>query len=343
MLIKGASTKGPTGPFDFLDDTTMKLYLAPMEGLTDFYMRDMLTRISHYDACVTEFIRVTDRLHPARVFFHACPELRMGGKTASGVPVHVQLLGSEPSVLADNAARAAALGAPSIDLNFGCPAKTVNRHRGGAVLLDEPATIEAIVRAVRTSVPEAIPVTAKMRLGMQDRRYMIENAQAIEAAGAQALVVHARTKQEAYRPPAHWEAIAEIKAAVNIPVMANGEIWTCDDARRCQALSGCQDLMLGRGAVSDPALSNKIAGQAVDLTWAALCAWQQQFLQAMQAAQHNSETERFGAVWTERGAIGRYKQWLAMLTKNWPEALLLFQQIKPLQKIADIQRLLQTA
>src|SRR6218665_3342587 len=226
-----------------------QVFLAPMEGLTDFYMRDVLTRLGAYDACVTEFIRVTDRLHPARVFFRACPELRTGGRTAAGTLVHVQLLGSEPSVLADNAALAAELGAPSIDLNFGCPAKTVNRHRGGAVLLDEPHVVQAIVAAVRRAVPAHIPVTAKMRLGVNDREYMLDNAQGIEAAGADALVVHARTKTDAYRPPAHWEAIAEIRAAVKLPVMANGEIWTEEDARRCREISGCDDLMLGRGAV----------------------------------------------------------------------------------------------
>ncbi|MGH8493067.1 MAG: tRNA dihydrouridine synthase, partial [Moraxellaceae bacterium] len=236
-----------------------QIFLAPMEGLTDFYMRDVLTRMAAaqqaggYDACVTEFIRVTDRLHPARVFFRACPELRTGGRTAAGTLVHVQLLGSEPSVVADNAALAAELGAPSIDLNFGCPAKTVNRHRGGAVLLDEPHVVQAIVAAVRAAVPAHIPVTAKMRLGVQDRNYMIDNAQGIEAAGANALVVHARTKADAYRPPAHWEAIAEIRAAVKIPLMANGEIWNEDDARRCREISTCPDLMLGRGAISDPA------------------------------------------------------------------------------------------
>lgn len=319
----------------------MKLYLAPMEGLTDFYMRDMLTRIGHYDACVTEFIRVTDRLHPARVFLHACPELRMGGRTATGIPVHVQLLGSDPQALADNAARAAELGALTIDLNFGCPAKTVNRHRGGAVLLDDTSTIGKIMQAVRQGVPADIPVTAKMRLGVNDRRYMLENAQAIEAAGANALTVHARTKQDAYRPPAHWEAIAEIRAATRIPLIANGEIWTVEDARRCQQISGCKDLMLGRGAVSNPMLSNQLGKNSEAISWEVLKEWQRYFLQSMQSAAQEADEERFGAVWTERGAIGRYKQWLAMLTKTWPEALVLFQTVKKLERIEDIWRLLE--
>lgn len=314
----------------------MKLYLAPMEGLTDPHMRDVLTRIGGYDACVTEFIRVTDRLLPARTFLQYCPELRQGGRTRAGTPVHVQLLGSEPMVLADNAARAAELGALSIDLNFGCPAKTVNRHRGGAVLLDEPHTVQAIVAAVRRAVPHEVPVTAKMRLGVNDREYMIDNAQAIEAAGASALVVHARTKADGYRPPAHWEAIAEIRAAVRLPVMANGEIWSVEDARRCQAASACDDLMLGRGAVTLPALARQLRGEALALSWAELLDWQRDFLAALQRAGEQDYEERFGAVWTERGAISRYKQWLAMLTRDWPEARELFARVKKLQRFDEV-------
>lgn len=315
----------------------MKIFLAPMEGLTDFHMRDLLTRIGGYDACVTEFIRVTDRLLPARTFLQACPELRMGGCTAAGTPVHLQLLGSEPSVLAENAALAAELGAPSVDLNFGCPARTVNRHRGGAVLLDEPHTVQAIVAAVRRAVPRAVPVTAKMRLGVNDREYMIDNALAIEAAGADALVVHARTKADGYRPPAHWEAIAAIRAAVRLPVMANGEIWSVADARRCQAASACDDLMLGRGAVTLPALARQVRGEDFALSWTQLLRMQQDFLEALERAGDREDSERFGAVWSERGAIGRYKQWLAMLVRDWPQARELFGRMKTLQGFAEVR------
>jgi tRNA-dihydrouridine synthase C len=318
----------------------MKIHLAPMEGLTDFHMRDVLTRIGGYDACVTEFIRVTDRLLPARTLLQACPELRMGGRTRAGTPVQLQLLGSEPAVLAENAALAAALGAPSIDLNFGCPAKTVNRHRGGAVLLEEPDTIHAIVAAVRRALPVSVPVTAKMRLGVRDRLRMLENAQGIEAAGAAALVVHARTREDGYRPPAHWEAIAEIRAAVSLPVMANGEIWTVDDARRCQEASGCDDLMLGRGAVTLPALARQIRDEPFRLDWSELLRWQQGFLAALEHAGGREDEERFGAVWSERGAIGRYKQWLAMLVREWPEARELFSRVKTLQRFDEVKRAL---
>lgn len=325
-----------------------------MEGLTDFYMRDVLTRMGHYDACVTEFIRVTDRLHPARVFFNACPELRTQGKTAAGTPVHIQLLGSEPAALAANAARAARLGAPAIDLNFGCPAKTVNKHRGGAVLLDEPETVYAIVAAVRRAVPAHIPVSAKMRLGMRDHSRMLENALAIEAAGADALVVHARTKEDGYRPPAHWEAIAEIRTAIKLPLMANGEIWTAEDARRCQMVSQCEDIMLGRGAVTRPDLVNQIQGHTSTLSWPAMVTAQLEFLAYMGAtACHAQEPDEHAVAaedrapgvprWTERGAVGRYKQWLAMLIRGFPEAAIVFAEVKKMRTLAEVRAVLRAS
>jgi tRNA-dihydrouridine synthase C len=156
----------------------MTLLLAPMEGLVDFVLRDILTRVGGIDRCVSEFIRVSGTLLPERAFLRIVPELRNGGRTPAGVPVRAQLLGSDPGCLADNAARLAALGPAGIDLNFGCPAKTVNRHRGGAVLLDEPELVHAIVAAVRRAVPAPMPVSAKMRLGYNDSARMLDCAHA---------------------------------------------------------------------------------------------------------------------------------------------------------------------
>lgn len=230
----------------------MKLVLAPMEGLTDPIMRDVLTHVGSFDWCVTEFIRVTDSVLPDHIYYSYCPELKTEGKTAAGTPVHVQFLGNNPEMLAANAVRAAILGAPAIDMNFGCPAKTVNRHRGGSVLLDEPEVVYELVKAVRDAVPAHIPVSAKMRLGYMDRNFMLDNAHAIEDAGASWVTVHARTKADGYTPPAFWDQLQPIREALKINVIANGEIWNNTDARQCQLESGCEDLMIGRGAVTTP-------------------------------------------------------------------------------------------
>ena len=237
----------------------MSLLLAPMEGLLDFTLRDILTRAGGIDRCVSEFIRITDQLLPERVFLRIVPELAQGGRTPAGVPVWPQLLGSDPACLADNAARLASLGPAGIDLNFGCPARIVNRHGGGAMLLDDPEGLWRIVGAVRRAVPAHLPVSAKMRLGNQDDRRAVECAKALAEGGASEIVVHARTRAHGYRPPAYWDRIADIRAAVSLPLVANGEIWTVDDAMRCRQASGCEALMLGRGAVADPGLARAIA------------------------------------------------------------------------------------
>ena len=293
----------------------MLILLAPMEGLLDHSLRDVLTRVGGVDRCVSEFIRITDQLLPLRVYTRVVPELLTGGRTAAGTPVRPQLLGSDPACLAENAAQLATLTPAGIDLNFGCPAPTVNRHRGGAVLLDEPELVHAIVAAVRRAVPATIPVSAKMRLGHRDESRMLDCARAIASAGADELVVHARTKLHGYRPPAYWEHIAEIRRAVAIPVVANGEVWTVADAQRCLAVSGCDALMLGRGIVADPGLALALRGAQVP-QWNDLMPWLAHFWQRI--AGHVAPRHR----------AGRLKQWLNLLRRRYPQAQQAFDAVR---------------
>lgn len=300
-----------------------------MEGLTDPIMREVLTHVGSFDWCVTEFIRVTDAVLPDHVYHTYCPELLTDGKTAAGTPVHVQFLGNNAEMLAANAARVVELGAPAIDLNFGCPAKTVNRHRGGSVLLDEPEVVHQLVKAVRDAVPPHIPVSAKMRLGYLDRNYTLENAHAIEDAGAAWLTVHARTKAEGYTPPAFWDQLQPIQHALKINVIANGEIWNNQDAKQCRLESGCADLMLGRGAVTTPDLSQCIR-QNIDtalLTWDELLLLQSRFLQ--------------GNYKKEINMVGRYKQWLGMMSKHYPQAKTLWNEVKRIKQLQEMIEQLQ--
>ena len=246
----------------------MAIILAPMEGLLDFVLRDVLTRVGGIDRCVSEFIRVTDTLLPERVFVRVVPELLNGGRTAAGVPVRPQLLGSDPACLADNAGRVAGMGADGVDLNFGCPAKVVNRHGGGAALLQDPELLFTIVKAVRSAVPAHQMVSAKMRLGFADDSRAEECALALQEGGAGEIVVHARTRADGYRPPAYWHRIADIRARVRTPLIANGEIWNAQDAQQCRLESGCNTLMLGRGIVSNPGLALEILATTAQTTTA---------------------------------------------------------------------------
>ncbi|WP_308445221.1 tRNA-dihydrouridine synthase [uncultured Deefgea sp.] len=311
--------------FILLLEFAVRILLAPMEGLLDCVLRDVLTRAGGVDLCVTEFVRVSGSVLPHRTFQRIAPELNTRSHTHNGVPVRVQLLGSDAQCLAQNAAKLAELNPFGIDLNFGCPAKTVNRHRGGAILLKEPEVIYQIVSAVRQATPGHIPVTAKMRLGYEDTSQAIDCAQAIASAGAAEVVVHARTKTDGYKPPAYWEWIAEIKSNISIPVVANGEIWTLADFKRCQQISGCDDIMLGRGIVANPGLALEAKlGRA--LSWPELqplffVFWQQVLTHCYPKHQ-----------------AGRVKQWHNYLRKHYPEAETLFQQIRTLNLPEEIEQ-----
>ena len=302
----------------------MKIMLAPMEGVVDHLMRDMLTHVGGFDMCVTEFVRVVDQKLPTKTFYKLCPELKNNAKTPAGVPVRVQLLGQHPQWLAENALTAVELGSPGVDLNFGCPAKTVNKSKGGAVLLKETQALYDIISEVRKAVPANLPVTAKIRLGFEDTSLALDNAKAIEQAGASELVVHARTKTDGYRPPAYWEWIAKIRQHVSMPVVANGEIWHRDDALRCQQQSACTNLMIGRGALAMPNLANVIRGNEAPMPWA----------EVADLLISYSGYEIYG----DKGRYypNRIKQWCGYLRKQYPEAALLFNDIRRLTGAQDI-------
>jgi len=296
-----------------------RLALAPMQGLADDVMREVLTAIGGYDWCVTEFIRITDALLPNRAFHRMSPELAQGGRTEAGTPIVVQLLGSDPECLADNAARAAGLGPQAVDLNFGCPAPMVNRHGGGAILLNDPELLHRIVATVRRAMPADVPLTAKMRLGVKDTALTLDCARALAEGGAAELVVHARTKEEGYTPPAHWHWIARIAESVAVPVVANGEVWTLEDWQAIREVSGCADVMLGRGAVADPLLARRIKGESI----AGAEAW------ALVVPAVADFWLRVQAKLNPRHRSGRLKLWLGLLRRTWPEAEALFQQVRP--------------
>jgi len=303
-----------------------------MEGLADNILRDCLTQIGGIDLCVTEFIRVTTQLLPPKVFHRLCPELANGCKTPAGIPVRIQLLGSEPEALAANAVRALELGSPGIDLNFGCPAKTVNRSQGGAVLLQEPKRVAHIIATVRHAIGDDAWLSAKMRLGFATKDLALENAQRIQGAGANELTVHARTKVEGYRPPAHWQWIKKIRQVVEIPVIANGEVWTPQDYAACRKASGSEDVMVGRGLVWKPDLALQIrhqrAGQPVqEWSWPALVPTVLYFIDLVDA----QVAVKF--------QDARVKQWLKLLGRVYPQANACFEQGKRLKTLNELRSL----
>lgn len=295
-----------------------------MEGVMDHHMRQLLTAIGGFDLCVTEFVRIVDQRLPAKVFRRLSPELDNGSKTTAGTPVRIQLLGQHPQYLAENADKALRIGSDGIDLNFGCPAKTVNKSNGGAVLLKSPEKLYDIVKEVRESVPSFQTLSAKIRLGYDDKSLAIENAQAIEEAGADELAVHARTKEEGYKPPAHWHWIAKIKESINIPVIANGDIFNIEAAQRCIEITGCDRLMIGRGALATPNLAQAIKGIEAPYTWLQILNLMEKYLYI----QTMGDQEKY--------LPSRIKQWLMFIKLQHPQGVTFLQQVRTIKTTQDM-------
>lgn len=304
-----------------------------MEGVVDYHMRSILTAVGGYDYCVTEFVRVVDRLLPAKVFTRICPELNQGGHTDSGTPVIVQLLGSDISAMADNAQRVTELGAPGVDINFGCPSKCVNKNDGGAILLKNPHRLYDIVHAIREQVSEIQPVSAKIRLGFDDTSLALENALAVAEAGADFITVHARTRKDGYTAPARWEWLARINEALEIPVVANGDINSVEDYQRCIDVSGCEQIMIGRGAVARPDLARQIVHyqQGLDIV---VLDWPE-----VKAMLGNLAIDLQDNI-KDRYILPRIKQWLVHLKRQYDEAHACFDSVRLMRSYAEFELLL---
>lgn len=299
-----------------------------MEGVVDFILRDLLSSFGSIDICTTEFVRITSQLLPDKVFYKYAPELLNNSRTSSGTPVFVQLLGSDLTTMPENAHKADELGAFGIDLNFGCPAKRVNSHDGGASLLRDPSRVYDVVSSVRKVVSKDKPVTAKVRLGFDHKEQVVDIAQAAADGGASALIVHARTKMEGYRPPAHWHYIAQMREAINIPVVANGEIWKKAHYDDCVRISGCQHVMIGRGLVANPLLSLEIKNNLEGTRWRTVFPFVERFFA--------QTLEAYGEQYT----VKRFKQLLRMMGQSFGEAGLLFHEIKTLKTTKEMRLVL---
>ncbi|MCL5498087.1 tRNA dihydrouridine(16) synthase DusC [Escherichia coli] len=308
----------------------MRVLLAPMEGVLDSLVRELLTEVNDYDHCITEFVRVVDQLLPAKSFYRICPELHHQSRTPSGTLVRVQLLGQYHEWLAENAARAVELGSWGVDLNCGCPSKLVNGSGGGATLLKDPELIYRGAKAMREAVPAHLPVTVKVRLGWDSGERQFEIADAVQQAGASELVVHGRTKEDGYKAERiNWQAIGEIRQRLSIPVVANGEIWDWQSAQDCMAVTGCDAVMIGRGALNVPNLSRVVKENAPRMPWSEVVA----LLQKYTRLEKQGDTGMYH--------VARIKQWLGYLRKEYVEAITLFEQIRTLKSSPDIARAIQ--
>jgi tRNA-dihydrouridine synthase C len=265
-----------------------------MEGVTEPSVRDLVlarNSPSELGGAFTEFVRVVDHPLPRHVLSRHLGERRFGQ------PVGLQLMGADLASLAESARRAIEVGAPLIDLNFGCPAKGALRGCAGSAVLRDPAQLERTVRACVDAVPDH-PVTAKIRAGYDDAERVEDLARAAEAGGASMLTVHCRTRAEAYQDEVDWTRLARAALAVSIPVCGNGGVNAHADLERLRRETGCQLAMVGRAACGDPWIFRGVRVTSADAA---------RFL-----ADYADTLKSLGA--STKGAAGRVKQLLVHWT-----------------------------
>ncbi|MBF0183701.1 MAG: tRNA dihydrouridine synthase DusB [Magnetococcales bacterium] len=236
---------------------TVPLLLAPMAGITDWPFR-ALARHYGADLTVSEMIASQAMIrHTARSLKMAAPSVVASDSSETDL-LAVQIAGADPEVMAEAARMNVARGATLIDINMGCPVKKIAKSNAGAALMRDERLAGRLMAAVVQAV--AVPVTIKIRLGWDDRqRNGLTIARIAEDSGIRAVTVHGRTRAQMYHGSADWQAIAEIKAGIAIPVIGNGDITSPQTARQMWQLSAVDGIMIGRGAIGRPWLFREIA------------------------------------------------------------------------------------
>ncbi|MGD0877532.1 MAG: tRNA-dihydrouridine synthase family protein [Anaerolineales bacterium] len=223
--------------------------LAPMDGFSDWPFRSLCSALGSAMS-YTEFVRAE---FIVRAFDHMLTRFTYEEPER---PVVFQIYGDDPDEIVKAALRIQDLSPDIIDINMGCPSKTVANRGAGVGLMRTPLKVARIFRKLSASLD--VPVTGKIRLGWDEQRNYRLIARIVEENGGAAIAVHGRTKEQGYRGQADWDAIAEVKAAVRIPVIGNGDVKSAADINRLKQYTGCEAVMIGRAAVGNPWIFSRL-------------------------------------------------------------------------------------
>ena len=231
-----------------------RLFAAPMAGVTDRPFRQLCKRLGAGYA-------VSEMVTSRKDLWRSLKTSRRVNHDGEAAPIAVQIAGTDAKMMAEAAAYNIDRGAQIIDINMGCPAKKVcSRWAGSALMQDEPLALEIIEAVVAACAPRFVPVTLKMRTGWCDaERNAVRIARAAESAGVAMVAVHGRTREQGYKGAAEYDTVSAVKAALRIPVVANGDIDSPEKARRVLAMSGADAIMIGRAAQGRPWIFREIA------------------------------------------------------------------------------------
>ena len=231
-----------------------RLFVAPMAGVTDRPFRQLCRQLGAGHA-------VSEMVTSRRDLWASLKTSRRADHSGEPGPIAVQIAGTDAAMMAEAAAYNIDRGAQIIDINMGCPAKKVcNKFAGSALMRDEALAIAIVEAVVAVATPRGVPVTLKMRTGWCDaERNAVALARAAESAGVAMLTVHGRTREQGYTGHAEYDTIAAVKAAVRVPVVANGDVDSPEKAREVLARTGADALMIGRAAMGRPWIFREIA------------------------------------------------------------------------------------